>query len=145
MIYCCYCNILPTALDAAVVGSRRLYWCQGGVIVVLTAFAAVVRGSKRHVVEVDGRVLTKALNCVEGQQAACRSVRASFKYTEYRVRCVERETNTNRRAHHLILKNSVRTAVVYISNHIVPEKDRHNTSKVPRRPCPAQKVTVGPL
>lgn len=51
------------ALDAAVVGGRRRYWCQGGVNVLLAAFEAAVRGSRRHVVEVDDRVLTKALSC----------------------------------------------------------------------------------
>ena len=77
MIYCC-CHVLPTAHDVAVMGGRRPNRCQGAVNVLLTAFDTVVRGSRRHAVEVDGRVLTKALDYAKGQQEACRSGRTSI-------------------------------------------------------------------
>lgn len=40
-----------------------------------TVYDVAVRGKRRHVVEVGGRVLTEAPNCAEGQQEACRSVK----------------------------------------------------------------------
>lgn len=47
----------------------------GRCYVLLTAINAAPSGTRRHVVAVDNRVLTKALDCAEGQQEAYRSVK----------------------------------------------------------------------
>lgn len=52
----------PQRFDAALLGAGDIIGVGARWYVLPTAFDAAVKGSKRHAVEVDGRVLTKALD-----------------------------------------------------------------------------------
>lgn len=80
----------------------------------LTAFDAAI-GGLRLVIEVDDRVLTKVLDCAEGQQ------RKHIGYFEHRLNthdtafgALQGEAQIIKGVHHLILKNSARTASIVV-------------------------------